>query len=461
MNKINKNRLVENFFQTEEKKIKILSIKDPIGDICVGMVLLNPEFLDNILDRGIKSRYQENSLVFLTDLKNLIISKNRFNIGKLVNGKIVEDEDLSKINSIFESINFNIEKDWNKLINYRNSARSIIDKLIPDEKLDSKNIKNIYWNINPTKDFSENLILETNDNIQYSLFLNKNLGLSKTSSFNKLADDIVGNELENIWNEDYLPKWNKMIQIWVKTLHKNSNKNIQIHIEKFIQPERMDNLGYFEYFSIQNQDTRYKRLGEYIKEFDKNIIYLSDLMSLIWKNRESCFMDSELVYRTWMRAKITLLNSKILENILTKSIINNTKNSVKKLEDGFKLANGNIKMKFMKTLVEKMGCSERDVYYISGNGDSFYHLPRREFFRKNYNNLDIKFDYHVKMVMNEKKEDENDFIIKIKLEFNGEPLINCNIHVKFSGGEMSEKLTAKYKFEPVSDFNLKIKSMDI
>jgi len=40
------------------------------------------------------------------------------------------------------------------------------------------------------------------------------------------------------------------------------------------------------------------------------------------------------------------------------------------------------------------------------------------------------------------------------LELDQQPFINCNIDVKFSGGEMSGKLSAKYNFEPVDNFNL-------
>ena len=53
------------------------------------MVLLNNDFLDNILDRGLKARYSENSQIFLTDLKNLLLAKNRLNLGNFVDGKCV------------------------------------------------------------------------------------------------------------------------------------------------------------------------------------------------------------------------------------------------------------------------------------------------------------------------------------------------------------------------------------
>jgi hypothetical protein len=52
------------------------------------------------------------------------------------------------------------------------------------------------------------------------------------------------------------------------------------------------------------------------------------------------------------------------------------------------------------------------------------------------------------------EEENNDFTIKLKIELDDNPLINCDIVVKFTGGDVSSKLTAKYKFEPVDNFNL-------
>ena len=40
-------------------------------------------------------------------------------------------------------------------------------------------------------------------------------------------------------------------------------------------------MGYFEYFDIKHSDTRYKHLGEFIEEFDKNILNFSDLMTKV------------------------------------------------------------------------------------------------------------------------------------------------------------------------------------
>ena len=43
-------------------------------------------------------------------------------------------------------------------------------------------------------------------------------------------------------------------------------------------------------------------------------------MSEIWKKRDNCFMDPERVYKEWMETKVFILNSKILEHLLTDSL---------------------------------------------------------------------------------------------------------------------------------------------
>ncbi len=437
----------------KESKQEKISYKNLIEEICTSMVLLNNEFLDNLLDRGLKARYSESSEIFVTDLKNLLLAKNRLNLGKFDGDKCVEDNELSKVNSSFDSIEFNIEKDWDKLVNARTTARNIIDKLLPDQKLESDLIKDIFW-LGPNKDedHKEDIVIELTDGRQFSLYLNKNLSTQKTASFNLFADDLIGADIDRLYKEEYLPKWNKLTQQWIKTIYENSTKNIQQHIEKFIDPKRIDDIGYFEYYDIRHKDPRFKYLGEFIKEFDKNILKFSDLMNEIWKKKDNCFLDSERVYKEWTETKIVILNSKILENLLTSSLKSNHTDDIKKLDDEWKLAGGTVKMKLFKTLVEKMGCLERPIYFLGQNGNVFNLVPSRDFFRKHYDDLSIKFDYHVNFKVSE-EEDNNDFRIKIKLELDNQTLIDMYILVKFSGGEMSGKLSSKYKFDIADNFN--------
>ena len=240
--------------------------------------------------------------------------------------------------------------------------------------------------------------------------------------------------------------------IRLNPIYENSNKSIQSHIEKFIDTKRIDSIGYFEYFDIRHKDPKYKYLGEFIKDFNKNILKFSELMNEIWKNKDNCFMDPQRVNKEWTETKIVILNSKILENLLTSSLKSSHVDDIQKLDDEWKLAKGTVKMKLFKTLVEKMGCLERPIYFLGKNGNDFNLVPSREFFRENYDDLNIKFDYHVNFQVSE-EEEKNDFTIKIKLELDEETLIDMFIVVKFSSGEMSGKLSAKYKFEIADNFN--------
>ena len=455
-------RYLRNYKLFKEAKSENYSNKNIIHEICVSMVLLNNTFLDNILDRGLKARYSENSEVFLTDLKNLLLSKNRLHLGKFVDNKCVVDDEVSKVNGLFDSVEFSIEEDWDKLVNARITARNVIDKLIPDEKLDSERIKAIYWiGPNKTDDFKEDIVLETLDGKQFSFYLNKNISNQKSASFNLFADDLIGADIDKLYKEEYLPKWDKLTQEWIRILYENSNKNIQQHIEKFIDTKRIDSIGYFEYYDIRHKDPKFKHLGEFIQEFNKNILKFSDLMSEIWKMKDNCFMDAERVKKEWMETKIVILNSKILENLLTNSLKTNHPEDIQKLDDEWKLSGGTIKMKLFKTLVEKMGCLERPVYFLGNNGNIFNMVPSREFFRKNYDDLNIKFDYHVNFNVNEEDEEMNDFNIKLKLDMDDSTLIDMNILVKFSSGEMSGKLSSKYKFDLADNFNYLISKKEL
>ncbi len=438
-----------------KKESNTYNTKNLVFEICTSMILLNNEFLDNILDRGLKARYSENSSVFLTDLKNLLLTKNRLELGKFELNKCVVDNELSKVNSVF-SDDFSLEENWDYLVNARTTARNIIDKLLPNDKLTSDKISKIYW-IGPNKneDVQEDIVIELNDGSQYSFYLNKNLSLQKTASFNTFADDLIPESIDDLYKEENLRKWDKLTQEWIRIVYENSNKSIQSHIEKFIDTKRIDSIGYFEYFDIRHRDNRFKYLGEYMKEFEKNILKLSDLMNEVWKKKESFFIDLDRVLKEWYECKITILNSRILENIFTNSLKKNNSEEIIKLEDGFKKSSGNVKMKLLKTLVEKMNCLERPIFYLSNSGNNFIQVPSRQFFREQYENLEILFDYHVKFQVSP-EEENNNFKFKIKVLHDGKELIFMNITIGFSGGEFSGKLNAKYKFDLSDDFNYQV-----
>jgi hypothetical protein len=90
----------------------------------------------------------------------------------------------------------------------------------------------------------------------------------------------------------------------------------------------------------------------------------------------------------------------------------------------------------------------------------FNQIPSRQFFRDIYDDLTIKFDYHVKMLI-EDEEENNDFKVNIIMEMEEKPLLNMEIIVKFTGYEMSDKLSAKYKFGLSDDFNFRVSEKNI
>jgi hypothetical protein len=434
------------------REAKTYSNKNLISELCIGMVLLNNEFLDNILDRGLKARYSENSQIFLTDLKNLLLAKNRLHLGRFEGDTCVSDDESSKVNGLFDSVEFDIEKDWNLLLNSRITARNIIDKLLPDEKLESEMIKSIFW-IGPNKDddHQEDIIIELKDGKQFSFYLNKNLSSSKSSSFNTFAEELIGENIDKLLSEEYLPKWDKLTQNWISLIYENANKEIQRHIEKFIDPKRIDTVSYFEYFDIRHSDPKFKHLGEFIPELNKNILKFSDLLSDVWKNKDSFFIDVDRVSKEWSETKTVILNSKIIENLFTNSLKTNFAEDIVKGDDRFKTAGGTVKMKLFKVLVDKMGCLERPVYYLSNNGNQFTLIPERDFFRKNYDDLKLEFDYHINF--EDVNVEDDDFKMDIKLNLKEDLLLSMFMTVGFSGGEMSGKLSSKYKFELAPNFN--------
>jgi hypothetical protein len=80
-------------------------------------------------------------------------------------------------------------------------------------------------------------------------------------------------------------------------------------------------------------------------------------------------------------------------------------------------------------------------------------IPSREFFREFYDDLKIKFDYHVKFDSISEEEENNDFNFKVRLDLDDEELLALDVIVKFSGGEMSGKLSSKHQFDMSERFN--------
>ena len=427
-----------------------------VFELCVAMLLINPEFLDKILDQGQKARYTENSLVFVNDLRNLVFGNNRLKVGEFQNDRFVDSNELSKTNQFFSDLTdgFDIEKDWNKLIKARNTARDIQDKLLLDSKLNESDIKLVYW-ITPNKERGdrEDLVIETHDGVQHGIALNSKLSLSKTQSFNTFAEVLLGEEnLDKLFSEEYIQRWDKLTQEWIRILYENAKKNIQLHIEKFIDPDRIYSITWEDYHKAKHTDKRYQFLGEHIKEFDKNILELSDLMTEIYKNPDVCFDNPDEVINEWNEKKIFILNSKILEHLFSESFSQLTDEEVKveRGDDNYIAATGDMKERIMKVFLDLLKVEEREVNYF-GSSD-YYKVPSRQYFRNNFDNFRIKYDYHVELTPSE-DEEMNDSQFRVILELNEKPLMNMTLFTGWTGGEMSGKLSTKIKLEIPDDYN--------
>jgi hypothetical protein len=316
----------------------------------------------------------------------------------------------------------------------------------------------IYWlGPNKTEEHQEDIVLELKDGRQFSFYFNKNVTLYKTASYNKFADQMIGDEYEKMYGPSYIGKWNHLVKRWIEIIYTNVNTNYQKHIEKFLDYSKLDLVHYFLYYNIKHSDPRFKNLGEYIRELNDNFLYLSELLASIWKNRDVCFADPEKVYNEWMEEKTITLNSKILEHLLTEGL---TKNSTQDIElDGeYIIAKGDVKMKIVKTIVEKLGCKERNIFFLGYGGNVFTMVPTRKFWREGYDHFNVKFKYHVEVNKEINSEErKNDFQIDLIIEMDDQILIKCEVGVGFGRrGEMTDRLSARYKFSMQEDFNQRI-----
>lgn len=428
-----------------------------IHDLCVCMLLINPTFLDNILDLGMKGRYISNSGVFLNDLKNLVIARNRLKIGKWVEDECVEDNEEGRINSIFNeySNDFNIEDDWSKLISARTLARNIQDKIFIGEKLHEDNIENVFWcGPNKTDDYPEDIVIKTIDGLIYPLNINKKMNLTKSISFNTILDTILDENL--LFSDMYITKWDKLCQEWCRLVYESCKPEYKSYIKRFINPERFPSITYFSFFQIKHMNPNVQNLGEYFKEFNKNILELSELLGLIYKNADMCFIEPQKTLDDWNEKKTIMLNSHIIEHLLIESF-RKMSDELAKDDKGQITSNGKAKMRLTKLILDLIGSSEKDTYYFSNNGNILYKIPQRQFFRDNYNKLSVLFDIHTQLI-----PDENSDASQLKLQFKYEDkqLLHIEINTSFGGLEMNGKLSSKFKIFFESDFNYKLYNLE-
>lgn len=427
-----------------------------ITDICVAMSIINPDFLNPILDEGRRSRYTHNTRVFLNDLRNLITANNRLKLGKFENGKYIEDDNIGKVNRFFNqySDEFDMEKDWSKLSKSRDISRKITNSLLEDQKLDPSLVKNVYW-VSPNKERGDrvDIIVETTDGRQYPLVINSKMNVTKTQSFNTLIDLMLDQQADKLFSDRYLSIWDKITQEWFKLIYDNSRHDIKIFIDQFIDASRADSLTYFDYFNIKIKDPEHQHLGKYSPSLRKNYKDLNKLMTDIWKEGDKNIDNFTVVEEKWNDIKRISLNNNIIEHLMSSSLENLIEGDgdieYSEGNPNLIISNNKVKMRLMKVIVNLLNVDNIDNYYCTK--DYIYHIPNRQWFRDNYGNLDVEYDYHQSL------SEENDSQFKVILKINDKKLLHMNLFTGFSGGEMSGKLNTKMMVEYVSDWNNKVK----
>ena len=429
----------------------VTNTNNVVRDLCVSMLLVNNNFLDKILDQGQKARYVENSMVFITDLKNLLMSKNRVHLGDVMDdGRYVINDEGSSISDIFSNLrsNFDIEKDYSTLVRSRNIFRNILDKLGVFYDLKSDNIESVLWlgSSNVKEDVAINLKSGESLGLSFS-----NISSSKTKSFNRILDMIIGEENSNKLYSEYENRWDKLAQEWVRIIYENSIPEIQKTITKYINPDRVYSVTYNEYLNYKHTDSRYKFLGEYVKELDKNVLMLSDLLDSIFKKGEELIIDFENVKNEWLDIKKTILNSSIIEHLITRSIEEVIDLDSSRDENEYILLNDKMKNRFIKLIIDTFNMEERPIEYISVN--EYIHIPSIQWFRDNIEELNVRLDYHPELTLN--IEDGINDIPQISLivDLGTEHLFSMLIKPKFTGGEVGGKLSSKIEVNFSDNFN--------
>lgn len=424
-----------------------------VEELCICILLVKNDFLDNILDKGIKSKYIENSDIFLKHLKNILLFKNNVKLGKYKNNKCVVDDDISKINNIFKNIDFDIERDWEILINSRIIARNIIDKLLPEDKLTPEKIKMVYL-IGPNKDYehNEDIVIELNNGEQLPVYINKNISKQKTLSFNTFFDELFKSETDFFNNDEYIKMWDDLTKKWFKIIYKNANDEIKSIIKKYLNIRKLSQLNYKNYFDMKHSNPNYKENGEYIKKFNKFILMLNDLMNEIWKNKDKFIKNHIEVEKKWNEYKNNILNDKIIKQIINNELYKKYSKDMKKIKNGYILAEGRLKLRLIKFIINKLGCNNKTFYYFYNNGNYFNTIPKTEFFKRNYKKLNVVFKQYIDKDVN----DNSVYNIKILLYFKTNKLLELVLKIDLSGRGYSGKLNVKYNFNTPYDFNYRI-----
>lgn len=425
---------------------------DVINDICIGMSIVNPDFLSPILDKGLISRYTQNNTIFLNDLKTILFKNTKLKVGKLSDGKIILDDDVSIANRIFNMNSFNIEKDWNMLIGARNIARNIYDKLLFDSKLTPEMIKFVYW-VTPNKenyDFKHDITIELEDGRQFNIILNRTMNMSGVIGFSNMISVLLEDDYKKIYSDVYSEKWDKLTQEWVRLSYDNANPAFRTHIERFVSSDRIGSITYENFYKIVIADANKKILGQEVYELDNNYTHLYELLADMYKNKVG-YKDYNNFRKEWSQIKKVTLNSNIIEDLLYNQFeLLDTEEQENGENEKIK-ANGKLKLNFIKLFANILKC-DTDVNQLYFSKTSHTNIPSRKHLKDIYNQLDCMYKIH--NAVSDDVELKDDFTIEFDIYMNSEIVCSAKTFIGFI--KEMDKLSVKYKIDLSSDFNYKM-----
>ncbi len=437
------------FLILESKNLK----NEIVSDICIAMSLINPDFLSPLLDKGLVNRYTQNSTAFLSDLKTLLFKNDKLKIGKKDNGKIIIDNDMGVANKIFNMNEFDIQSDWNVIINSRTLARNIYDKLLLDDKLTPELIKYVYW-LKPNQERDElkqDITIELEDGRQFNIILNKSFSLSGSLSYNTVANILLGDNSNKLYSDIYQPKWSKLIQEWVRLSYENANSTFRSHIEKFVSLDRIGSITYNNYYEIINKDDSKKILGEEVHELNKNYTHLYKLLADMYSSKMG-YENFEDFNKNWLEIKKIALNSNIIEDLFYNEFEILDAEEKEKSDEKIK-AKGKLKLNFVKLFADILKADKYNNQLFFSK-TSHYNIPNRTHIRDNYDKYDILYQIHHKVSDTNEEALKNDFEISFDVYYNSEVVCSVKMYIGYT--KEMDKISTKYKLNLSSDFNYKI-----
>jgi len=255
-------------------------------DIILGLTLVNPNLLDFLND--IKNKYVMNSQVLQQMMKYTVM---KF-------GDRLKWEIPNSINSI----DIDIEKNWNMLKKIKHKANILLNK---------------YEEIKSVKFTKNGLVINNSDSLFYTD--------KKKYSSRKIFDSLFGINDSLIYSQEN--KLDTLIRYWLKLVFRHASPETKGYIEEFIFDNMINEVTFKEYFKITaNED--YKYLGLRIKSLDRNFKKLYQMLVVLYKN-PAYWNDYKTFKEQWQYIKNEILNKQIILPILNDKIDTKTlKNNV-------------------------------------------------------------------------------------------------------------------------------------